>query len=178
MIRPNIYKPTSTVPPWGSQLDDASGPDVRALWLRKQVAMIYLSGEEERLLVSLPYADANRKWLRDGRHHKPRWNDSYRCWELPKAWLNDLVKEVVARYDKVYLIQPYGAHEKCAPACWNAEGFECECSCMGANHGAGAPPDPWTIVSETFAFRGIGQDLSCRLITRGWAHTGVLPFAQ
>jgi len=37
----------------------------------------------------------------------------------------------LAKYSKVYVIQPYREQEKCSPTCQNAIGHECQCSCMG-----------------------------------------------
>jgi hypothetical protein len=62
------------------------------------------------------------------------------------------VDRSLAKYSKVYIIQPYREHEKCAPACQNAIGHECQCSCMGLYHGAGNDGS-WFEVSETFATR-------------------------
>lgn len=30
---------------------------------------------------------------------------------------------------------------KCDPRCWNAKSLDCRCSCGGANHGTGQPPE-------------------------------------
>ena len=64
-----------------------------------------------------------------------RGTDAY--WELPKSWFNDFVDRALQRYGKVYIIQPYREQEICARACQEALGHECQCSCMGANHGVG-----------------------------------------
>ena len=97
---------------------------------------------------------------------KPVWLKDEKYWELPQAWFDSLVKRCLQRFGKVYIIQPYHAQEKCAPACWSAEGEVCECSCMGANHGSGHPGGRWKVVSDTFATRWAGRDLACRLLTR------------
>jgi hypothetical protein len=43
-----------------------------------------------------------------------------------------------------------------------AEGFHCESSCMGENHGGGHPGGRWYEVSETFAVSWSVQRYSCR----------------
>lgn len=83
---------------------------------------------------------------------------------MPKSWFNDLVNRSMWRFGAVWIIQPFREMEKCAPACLNAIGHECECSCMGQNHGAGNDGSWWE-VSETFAFRWGEQELACRLLT-------------
>lgn len=87
----------------------------------------------------------------------------YRAWEIPVSRFNDIVHRMLERYGRVYLIQLHRDLEKCAPACWNALGFDCECSCMGENHGSGR--ELTHIVSDTFAFEWGGRKLSCRLIS-------------
>jgi hypothetical protein len=94
----------------------------------------------------------------------PKWFSKYSGWEVPKAWFNDLVNAALRRYGQLYVIQPYKEQEVCAPACMNAEGHECECKCMGANHGAGGPGAGWFVVSEAFATRWTGGSLACRLM--------------
>jgi hypothetical protein len=98
--------------------------------------------------------------MRDGFR---RWIDKHRYWELPKAWFNDFVDRSLSRYGKVYIIQPYREQEKCAPACQNATGHECQCSCMGEHHGAGNDGS-WFEVSDTFATRWGDLHLACRLL--------------
>jgi hypothetical protein len=86
-------------------------------------------------------------------------------WEIPKAWFNNFVNSALERYGKVYVIQPYNEQEKCAPACMNAGGHICECSCMGEHHGLGNDGS-WFEVSDTFAAKWHGRHLASRLMTR------------
>ena len=74
------------------------------------------------------------------------------------------IERSLAEYGKVYVIQPYREQEKCSPACQNATGHECQCSCMGLYHGAGNDGS-WFEVSDTFAARWGEQELACRLMT-------------
>jgi hypothetical protein len=85
-------------------------------------------------------------------------------WELPKSWFNDFVDRALKRYGKVYIIQPYREQEICARACQEALGHECQCSCMGANHGIGNDGS-WFEVSDTFSTRWGERELACRLLT-------------
>jgi hypothetical protein len=138
---------------------------LKKVWNQKLIPVVLRrTGKGERLRVRLPEGDANDNWLQNGRRIAPEWNDSERYWELPKAWFDDFVDRSLDRFGKVYIIQPYREQEKCAPACLNAAGHECECSCMGANHGAGNDGS-WFEVSETFATRWHGRELACRLLT-------------
>ena len=119
-----------------------------------------------RLRVRLPYAADNRHWLNGGRRRSAaKWLAEEQCWRIPASWFNDLVERALDRFGRLYVIQPYREQEKCAPACLNAVGHECQCSCMGANHGAGNDGS-WFEVSETFAARWGDEHLACRLMTR------------
>ena len=124
-------------------------------------------GKGQSLRIRIPYGDGNRHWLQNGRRISPTWCSAGRppFWEAPKAWFNDLVERSLVKYKKLYIIQPFREQEKCAPACMNAVGHECECSCMGANHGAGNDGS-WFEVSDIFATRWREMHLACRLMTR------------
>jgi hypothetical protein len=105
----------------------------------------------------------NRSWLRSmGRRH-PKWNERGKHWEIPKSWFNALIDKSLKRFGRIYVVQPFREQEKCSPACMNAVGHECQCSCMGANHGAGNDGS-WFVVSDTFATRWGERELACRLM--------------
>lgn len=135
------------------------------VWNQNSIPVILRRQKGKPLRMRLPYADTNRAWLQAGRRTKPIWMLDLKCWELPKAWFNDLANRSIFRFGAVWIIQPFHEREICAPACWNAKGFICECSCMGENHGAGND-GLWFEVSETFAFRWGPTQLACRLLTK------------
>jgi hypothetical protein len=135
-----------------------------AIWKQNKIPVIYRQGSGLPLMIKLPYSSDNFIWLRSGQRRKPDWLNRFKCWEIPNSWFNDVVKRSLLRFRKVFVVQPYRAVEKCAPACWTAQGFECECSCMGANHGSQNPGGSWRVISETFAMRWHDRDLACRLI--------------
>jgi len=139
--------------------------DLRALWKQATVPVVFRRSRPNPLLVRLPYANDNFEWLRGDRRTKPKWNPQYKAWEVPIAWFENLVQQLLKRYRKAYVVQLYKEQQKCAPACWNAKGLHCECSCMGANHGSGYPGGTWHEVSETFAVSWGERKYSCRLLT-------------
>ena len=144
---------------------DVSDRKQREVWNQQKIPVILRrGGNGQRLRARIPYAPDNKKWLQNARRLSPEWIDKYQCWELPKAWFNDFVIRALKRYRKLYIIQPYREQEKCSPSCLNARGHECQCSCMGANHGAGNDGS-WFEVSDAFAFRWSEQYLACRLMT-------------
>jgi hypothetical protein len=137
---------------------------LRIIWNQKRIPVVIRRGGKGQLpRVRLPFADNNRTWLRDGRQRSPTWIARDKYWEIPISWFNDFVQKALKKYGKLYVIQPYLEQEKCAPACMNATGHECQCSCMGANHGAGNDGS-WFEISETFATRWGDQQLACRLM--------------
>lgn len=144
---------------------------LRAIWKQNELPVILRMEDGHPLRIKIPGNHSNlmwrlsaAHWIRANRQRKPKWDCRYKCWEAPKSWLNDLVRQVLLGYKKFYLIQPYREHEKCAPACFNAKGHDCECSCMGANHGAGGPGAGWFTVSDAFATRWGERHLACRLM--------------
>lgn len=135
------------------------------IWKQNNTPVMLRKGKGHQLMVKMPYAEDNYDWLRNDWRSKPKWNGQYKSWELPQAWFNDLVVRILTRHSKLYIIQPYREQEICAPACWNAQGHECQCACMGENHGAQSPGGNWFMVSETFATLWQDRKLACRLMT-------------
>jgi hypothetical protein len=139
---------------------------VKAIWNQQDIPVLLRRGKGHKLRMRLPFADENRKWLRISGKSEPEWNSKPKFWELPQNWFNNLVENSLNRYGKLYVIQPYREQEKCAPACWNAVGHECQCQCMGENHGVGENGSGWFVVSDTFATRWSEQQVACRLMTK------------
>lgn len=147
---------------------DANDPRLREIWNQDRVPVVVRGGRIRPLLVRLPPAppdaQGNYAWLRNERRTYPESLSRYKAWSIPKAWFEDTLRRALELYGAVYVIQPFKTTEKCAPACWNATGALCECSCMGANHGSGTPVGKWHVVSETFAAQIKERQFSCRLL--------------
>jgi hypothetical protein len=137
---------------------------LRTVW-NQQIIPVIMRSKKGRPRLRLPYADDNRRWIQNGRRNSPDWINGKKHWEMPMAWFNDLVMRSLDRFGSLYIIQPYAHQEKCAPACMRALGHECQCSCMGANHGAGMTND-WLVISDAFAVRYERSDVACRLLTK------------
>ena len=139
---------------------------LRDAWNQKSIPVVLRrSGKGEDIRVRLPFSKDNKLWLRNDRRRRPSWNSTHKCSELPKAWFNDLVDRSLHRWGKIYIIQPYREQEICAPACMNAKGHDCQCSCMGANHGQG-DDGSWFSTSDAFAARWGDRELACRLMQK------------
>lgn len=124
---------------------------LKGIWRQTQTPVLFRRGMGYPLLLKLPYAPDNRGWIRNGQRSKPIWCDQYKCWEVPQAWFEKTIRAAFSRFRRIYVIQPVRKQQHCAPACWDAQGIECECSCMGENHGTGHPNGRWYVVSETCA---------------------------
>jgi len=144
--------------------NDGRDAHLRAVWHQKQVPVVFRREKPLPLLVKIPYAQGNRAWLRDNRHNIPDWDEKYKAWETPQAWFEKNIKLCIQRYEACYVIQLYRERQICAPACWNAIGIDCECSCMGENHGSGHPGGRWYEIAETLAVSWGVQRYSCRLL--------------
>lgn len=143
---------------------------IRAHWSNPNIPIIVRSGiPGEKLTARLPYRSDNNTWLRSlasgTRKPEIKWSPQIKAWKLPISWLNRFVDSGLERYGRLYLIQPYREIEKCAPACRNAVGHDCQCSCMGANHGIGDGRG-WFDVSETFSFRWGTSAAAIKLMTK------------
>jgi len=137
---------------------------LKRIWRQGKIPVLFRRPRPEPILVRLPFSSTNREWVQEGHKRKTVWNGKYTCWEAPVAWFDDLVDRAIHKYGSVYVIQPFNRQQKCAPACWNAKGYECECSCMGLNHGNGEPAGNWKEISESLAVNYGAREYSCRLL--------------
>jgi hypothetical protein len=139
-------------------------PRLTAVWKQRGIPVVLRrTGVGEKLRVRIPPSVDAFSWLKADRRIHPYWSNLHSCWEVPKSWFNDFVVAALRRYGRLYIVQPYREHEICSPSCLNAVGHECECSCMGANHGAGND-GTWFEVSDAFAVRSTPTALACRLL--------------
>lgn len=156
-------------------MDKSAPDDLRRIWKQDEIPVIVRKGKRYKLRVKLPRPGESFEDQRIAcyflqavrpKGRQPEWLDRYKGWEVAQDWFSDLVNYMLAKHSKLYIIQPYREQEKCASRCMNAQGHECQCSCMGANHGAGGPGAGWFEVSETFATRWGESHLACRLMER------------
>lgn len=141
-------------------------PSILSLWHSKSVPMVIRTDKKgEQLMVHLPYAVDNRSWINGLGKSKATYVKSVQGWQIPKSWLNQFVDGALERFGSVHVVQPHNEREVCAPACRNAVGHDCQCSCLGANHGTG-DGSGWFDVSDTLAFRWSGSELAVRKLSR------------
>lgn len=137
------------------------------VWRNGKVPVVYRPGAKQPLLVRLPeigleWRDYEEDWLR-GNGRSIYFHPKYKAWEVPRSRFDEVIKLSLKRFGSCWIIQEFRERQQCAPACWNAKRFKCECSCLGANH-MGRALDH--VVSDTFAFEWGERKLSCRLVTR------------
>lgn len=147
-------------------MDKSTEERLRRVWNQRDIPVLLHRGKGNRPRMRVPKDASNISWVRKNRHTIPKWDIDKKYWEVPQSWFNLLVRECIDTFGKVYIIQPYRAQTKCAPACWHATGDVCECSCMGEHHGMENPDGNWKIVSDTFATHWGDQEVACRLIER------------
>lgn len=131
------------------------------IWRNGRIPVIYHRGRGSTLLVRVPYREGNREYLK-GSARSIHWIEEFRAWEVARSRFDYVVARALARWGAAYIIQAFRPMKKCAPACWDAIGHDCECSCMGKNHGSRLALQH--VVSETFAFEWGPKRLACRLI--------------
>jgi len=140
--------------------------NAKSVWDNGSIPVILRRGKSQPVRLRIPFAKDNRAWLKNAPKKKePVRNAEGKYWELPHSRFNELVRMILERFGKIYIIQPYQEKEVCSPSCMNAVGFECECSCMGANHGTGNTGG-WFEVSDAFAVRYGDTKLACRLLVK------------
>lgn len=144
------------------------------VWRQDQIPVLAQRSGSKDLFVKLPNFEnslswrwKNRRWLRElsPKGRKPKWSDKYQGWQIPKSWITRMTQHLLARYGECFVVQPYRSSKKCAPACMNAKGLDCDCSCMGEFHGTGGPSASWFVVSETFAISWDQTEFGCRYLT-------------
>ncbi|TGD60487.1 hypothetical protein EYC08_20715 [Tabrizicola sp. WMC-M-20] len=143
--------------------------EIHKKWHEARIPFIVRSGVPgQKLTAKLPFKPDNFAWIKSlakgNRKPEVSWDATTKTWALPVSWLNRFVDNGLARYGQLYVVQPFREMEKCAPACRNALGHDCECSCMGENHGAGNGLG-WFDVSEAYSFRWGPQSAAARLMT-------------
>jgi hypothetical protein len=95
--------------------------------------MVWLP-REGQVIAKIPPRKGNYRWLH---HHlairSPRLDGDR--WHLPRNCLLKFVTAAVDRYGYVAVYRDMSKLSRCNRLCLEAQGMECDCSCMGAHHG-------------------------------------------
>ena len=140
--------------------------DLKDIWRQRRIPVIFIPPQGSLMVrLTLYWGREAYRWLRNGQRAKPSWDRLHRCWIIPRTWFQSTLDHL-REESETYVVQPYRPQQKCAPACWNAVGDWCECSCMGANHGLGQPDGKWNVISEYCAIKYRDRDYAVRLYPR------------
>jgi hypothetical protein len=99
----------------------------------------------------MPYRLGNRAWLHEelGDRVRPEWNRHDKRWELARQHMRVLVEALAQRFGSVEVSIDFRNGSRCDVRCRDAEGDDCDCQCMGENHGGAAYWRAWKEVGET-----------------------------
>lgn len=145
--------------------------DAKKAWNQSEVPVILRrkkqAGQNPKLRIRLPVKGYHFQILKGANKHShnPVHVAKGNYWEVAYNRLNELVRILATHYGKVILMQPVRHKQVCARACMEASGFECECSCLGENHGSNNMDSSWYEVDDTYAVRYGGEDVSLKIIS-------------
>ncbi|MEU1418360.1 hypothetical protein [Kitasatospora sp. NPDC005751] len=124
-------------------------------------ATVYRPVGTARIKVRLPYAVGNRAWIHSilGDLTRPEWNREDKSWDISRQHMRTLVEALAERFGSVDVTIDFRTNSRCDDRCRDAEGDDCDCQCMGENHGGAAYWRNWREVGETtlVATAGISQ---------------------
>lgn len=119
------------------------GPEIRIVdgqvVAPPRVPLVWLP-RNGQVVAKISARRGNRRWLHETvRIRSPRLAGDR--WMLPRNCLVKLVIAAIDRYGYVVVIRDMSTLSRCTRACLQAVGVDCDCSCMGAHHGADS--DSW-----------------------------------
>ena len=124
-----------------------------------------------RLVVKIPRINYPSYWLRRqiGSRSRPSWNAKSDRWEIARHHLRPLVEAMADRFAAVDVFIDSRAITKCDTRCRDAEGDDCDCQCLGENHGGAAYWRDWRLVSDTTLVTADGVSRRhMRVVRRPW----------
>lgn len=93
-----------------------------------------------RVVAKIQPMKGNLRWLRGSVGIRaPRLID--KRWHLPRNCLVRLVTASIDRFGQVVVFRDMSKLSRCTRACLQAQGLECDCSCLGLHHGQDS--DAW-----------------------------------
>src|SRR5438093_12492432 len=98
------------------------------------VPMVWLP-QDGQVIAKIPARKGNWRWLHKSvRIRSPRLDGDR--WALPRNCLVRLVTAAIDRYGYIVVCRDMSTLSRCNRACLEATGVDCDCSCLGAYHGA------------------------------------------
>ncbi len=132
---------------------------VENLWRKYPKYPMLRHNGHSSLLVRLPPEKGAGKLLQGYNRLKVEYDKDARHSKAPFSRLSELTTKLADHYGGVIVFRDSDEVEKCAPSCVKATSpvTECVCSCGGVNHGAGALPAGFHVISESLAVRVAGE---------------------
>jgi lactoylglutathione lyase len=134
---------------------DIGQAGVEDLWRKYPKYPMLRHDGRSSLLVRLPPEKGASKLLQGYNRLKVEYDKDSRHSKAPFSRLSELTTKLADHYGGVIVFRDSDGVEKCAPSCVKATSpvTECVCSCGGANHGTGALPAGFHVISESLAVR-------------------------
>ncbi|WP_202819032.1 endonuclease domain-containing protein [Actinosynnema sp. ALI-1.44] len=100
------------------------------------VALVWLP-RDGQVIAKIPARKGNRRWLHESvRIRSPHLDKDSGKWTLPRNCLTKLVTAAIDRYGYIVVCRDMSRLSKRTRTCLEAAGSDCDCSCLGAYHGA------------------------------------------
>lgn len=102
-----------------------------------------------RLVVSMPFTKGNRAWLKRelGARIRPEYIGRGK-WTLARSHLDAVVAALADRFGRVDVFLDFAETQRCDVRCQSARSRECDCTCLGRNHGQGGITHGWKLVGD------------------------------
>jgi hypothetical protein len=103
-----------------------------------------------RIKVKMPYDKQNFFWFR--RHLGSRvqpFHVGAGVWAVARPHLRCLVDGLVTKFGHLHVVLDFRKSQQCDTRCRDAQGDDCECSCLGVNHQGAAWWRNWIEVGDT-----------------------------
>ena len=130
---------------------------------------VYRAVGVNRITCWMPYeGGSNRAWIHEvlGSRIRPEYNRQTREWEVARDHLLSLVEALAERFGEVDVLLEYSTTQKCDRRCREAQGDDCECSCLGEHHAGGMYMHGWIEVGETTLIKPGRQLRHMRVVQR------------
>lgn len=123
-----------------------------------------------RVEVTLPYRHGTRRWLRSvcGAGSRPEFDRVRKVWLVSRPHFGAVVAALVGEYGAVDVYADHTARSACGALCREAVGDECDCSCLGENHGGQVWRKEWIKLSEEWLVINVKVRTHYRVDATGW----------
>lgn len=147
---PNLVRKTAIA---GVHLTESGKVEISGE-MSKSVALIFLPLKGQ-VIAKLPARKGNFQWLhRALKVRSPKLEGDR--WTLPRTCLTRLVRASIDRFGYVALVRDMSKLSRCDRRCLEADGSECQCTCLGLHHGENA--HAWIDAKGTSVVADLGEN--------------------